>query len=117
MLAAAFAGTLFHALISFSVVCHINPLLCSLIELSGRDGRPPPGLFQPSCQAKASPNAKLKPLDCDAPPAFKRYTGHLKAEQKKTGGRPQEADSRRQTAGERSTRVEWFCRMCVIWGQ
>src|SRR2546425_3003231 len=36
MLAAAFAGALFHALISFSVVCHINPLLCSLIELSGR---------------------------------------------------------------------------------
>jgi hypothetical protein len=34
MLAAAFAGTLFHTLISLSVVCHINPpLLCSLIEI------------------------------------------------------------------------------------
>jgi hypothetical protein len=34
MLAATFTGTLFHPLISVSVVCHMDPpLLCSLIEI------------------------------------------------------------------------------------
>src|SRR5207302_1736961 len=107
MLAAAFAGTLFHALISFSVVCHINPLLCSLIELSGRDGA-----ASASCPSTVMPSQSVAECEVEAAGLQGRQHSNGTLAAKKQNSERQQPDRRGQTAGERSTRVEWFCRMC-----
>src|SRR5437763_7518012 len=101
MLAAAFAGTLFHALISFSVVCHINPplFLCRL-NLSGRHSAASAGDSSTAMPSEDGAEREAKAAGILMRSAFKQYSARSKAEQKL-----QRADGRKQSARERARRL------------